>query len=958
MLKPRVFHISQSLFLQNKPFIHGSRGSRTSLSVWSISPSFPNKHKNLRVGSSNNYSNNIEAVSSTNSTSSSSSSTSNTSTLGPTTTTTITTTTTTEVTELVTENEDAAVEKEVEVVTTKEVVKEKFISVKATITVTLTVGGFLSHMGLARGLDDIKDLLGQTLFMELLSAHLDPKTGLEKEPVTGFAHRSRRLEGEIIYETDFKVPLDFGEVGAILIENEHHKEMHLKDIVLDGLPNSPVLLSCNSWIHSKYDNPAKRVFFTNKSYLPSQTPSALVRLREEELVTLRGNGQGERKSFERIYDYDVYNDLGNPDSSLKLIRPALGGSKEFPYPRRCRTGRPMSEADKHSEKRSSKVYVPRDEAFSEVKQLTFSAKTLYAVMHAVVPSLENAITDTNLGFTLFTSIDTLFNEGIKLPPINEQGILQAILPRLVNALASGGDVLRFVPPETMNRDKFFWFRDEEFARQTLAGLNPYSIKLVTEWPLKSELDPDVYGPPESAITSEMIEREIKGFATIKEAIREKKLFILDYHDLFLPYVSKVREIEGTTLYGSRTLFFLTLEGTLRPLAIELTRPPMDGKPQWKQAFQPSWNATGVWLWRIAKAHVLAHDSGYHQLVSHWLRTHCATEPYIIATNRQLSVLHPIYKLLHPHFRYTMEINALARESLINAGGIIETSFSPRKYSMELCSIAYAKEWRFDQEALPADLIRRGMAVEDPTAPHGLRLSIQDYPFANDGLLLWDAIKQWVSDYVNHYYRESTLVQTDQELQAWWTEIRTVGHGDKKDEPWWPDLNTPQDLIDILATMLWVTSGHHAAVNFGQYAYAGYFPNRPTIARTNVPTEDPDDEVWEMFMKKPEAALLRCFPSQIQATTIMAVLDILSSHSPDEEYIGEKMEDAWAEDDVIRAAFERFKGRLIMLEQTIDERNANFELKNRNGAGVVPYELLKPFSEPGVTAKGVPYSISI
>lgn len=102
-----------------------------------------------------------------------------------------------------------------------------------------------------------------------------------------------------------------------------------------------------------------------------------------------------------------------------------------------------------------------------------------------------------------------------------------------------------------------------------------------------------------------------------QAIKEKKLFILDYHDLFLPYVSKVRKLEGTTLYGSRTLFFLTPEGTLRPLVIELTRPPMDGKPQWKQVFQPAWNATDVWLWRLAKAHVLAHDSGYHQLVSHW-----------------------------------------------------------------------------------------------------------------------------------------------------------------------------------------------------------------------------------------------------------------------------------------------------------------------------------------------------
>jgi len=89
-----------------------------------------------------------------------------------------------------------------------------------------------------------------------------------------------------------------------------------------------------------------------------------------------------------------------------------------------------------------------------------------------------------------------------------------------------------------------------------------------------------------------------------------------------------------------------------------------------------------------------------------LRTHATMESYIIATHRQLSSMHPIYKLLHPHMRYTLEINALARQGLINGGGIIEACFSPGKYAMELSSAAYKRLWRFDIDALPADLIRK------------------------------------------------------------------------------------------------------------------------------------------------------------------------------------------------------------------------------------------------------------
>lgn len=253
---------------------------------------------------------------------------------------------------------------------------------------------------------------------------------------------------------------------------------------------------------------------------------------------------------------------------------------------------------------------------------------------------------------------------------------------------------------------------------------------------------------------------------------------------------------------------------------------------------------------------------------------------------------------------------------------------------------------------------RGMAVEDPTAAHGVKLTIEDYPFANDGLLLWDAITDWATSYVNHYYPQSNLVESDEELKAWWEEIRTVGHGDKKDEPWWPQLKTQDDLIGIVSTIMWVSSGHHSAVNFGQYDFAGYFPNRPTIARTKMPNEDPTDEEWQSFIKRPEDALLKCFPSQIQATKVMTILDVLSSHSPEEEYIGENIEAAWEAEPTIKTAFEEFRAKLNELEGIIDSRNTDPKLMNRSGAGLVPYQLLKPSSGSGVTGRGVPNSISI
>ncbi|XVF47467.1 hypothetical protein PTKIN_Ptkin03bG0110900 [Pterospermum kingtungense] len=427
---------------------------------------------------------------------------------------------------------------------------EKSVRVKAIVSVKETVGNLITHLGLDRGLDDIQDLLGKSILLKLVIQDLDPsKNGIREKD-----NQSIRAPGgseDIKYEAEFEVANEFGEVGAVFVENEHHIETHIREIVIDGLPNGPVKMTCRSSVHSKYEDPQKRVFFTNKSYLPAQTPNGLKRPREEEVKKLRGNGTEERKRFERIYDYDVYNDLGDPDQNLDLQRPVSGGPL-FPFPRRCRTGRPPCLTDPLSEKRKGHFYVPRDECFSEIKQLTFSAKTLYSLMHCLTPAVENTIVDHDMGFPHMAAVDSLFNEGINLPPLKEQGVWSTVLPRLFGAITEGiEDVLRFEAPDTMaseNSSLFqgqIWFRDKEFARQTLAGLNPHSILLVT-----SKLDPTIYGPVESTITTEMIEQEIGGVMTVEQAMKQKRLFILDYHDLYLPYVKKVRELKGTTLYGS------------------------------------------------------------------------------------------------------------------------------------------------------------------------------------------------------------------------------------------------------------------------------------------------------------------------------------------------------------------------------------------------------------------------
>jgi hypothetical protein len=191
------------------------------------------------------------------------------------------------------------------------------------------------------------------------------------------------------YHVTFFVDPDFGTPGAVVVKNGlKNDQFFLRYVQLELAEDRSIHFECSSWVYPYKKTNSDRVFFVNTVYLPDKTPEALRLLRDEELRSLRGNGRGERKDWERVYDYDYYNDLGNPDKE-DHARPVLGGTALYPYPRRCRTGRPLFKKDGATETRKHVInldfYIPPDERFSPTKLAEVLTLAVQALTHFVVP---------------------------------------------------------------------------------------------------------------------------------------------------------------------------------------------------------------------------------------------------------------------------------------------------------------------------------------------------------------------------------------------------------------------------------------------------------------------------------------------------------------------------------------------------------------------------------------------
>jgi lipoxygenase len=258
---------------------------------------------------------------------------------------------------------------------------------------------------------------------------------------------------------------------------------------------------------------------------------------------------------------------------------------------------------------------------------------------------------------------------------------------------------------------------------------------------------------------------------------------------------------------------------------------------------------------------------------------------------------------------------------------------------------------------------RGLALEDPDNPNNptkVQLLFDDYPYGADGLDIWHAIKTWVTDFCSLFYENDSSVNSDVEIQAWWSEIQNVGHGDKCNETWWYKMTTLLDLTEALTTLIWITSGLHASVNFGQYAYAGCPLNRPMLCRNFIPEEGTQE--FAEFLRDPDKYYLNMLPSRFEMSLGIALIEVLSRHTSDEVYLGQRplLE---CTDDGVQQKFKKFNEHLQEIEKKIIQRNKDPKFKNRSGPAKIPYELLYPDTSNvgstwGITGKGIPNNISI
>lgn len=433
--------------------------------------------------------------------------------------------------------------------------------------------------------------------------------------------------------------------------------------------------------------------------------------------------------------------------------------------------------------------------------------------------------------------------------------------------------------------------DRSFARQRVAGANPMVLRRVID--ARELADMDLAGQF-TAIT---------GLPSLEAGVASGQLFVADYR-MFADTVTGTHGGRPKWLAPAVALFCwrpsgLADRGGLAPVAIRLsprsvTVTPKDGA-----------------AWQAAKTHVQVADANHHEMSTHLGRTHLVMEPFAIATARQLAPNHPLRLLLDPHLRFNLARNALARETLIKQDGPVDRLLAGTLQSSLKIATEAAASWHFENFKLPNELKSRGVDDAD---------LLPDYPYRDDGLLLWDSIGAFAREYVGLYYSSPASVQGDVEVQAWRTEISAQNGGRILGVP--EEVATPDALAAILQQIIFTAGPQHSAVNYPQWDFVGAPANMPLAAYASFePPPNSTDTLSD--------AVLPILPPPGQVRDQIEVMRFLTGWQYDR--LGSYPKDHFG-DPRAQAAVSRFQAALNIAERRIHDRNTR---------RVQPYEYLLP-----------------
>ena len=433
--------------------------------------------------------------------------------------------------------------------------------------------------------------------------------------------------------------------------------------------------------------------------------------------------------------------------------------------------------------------------------------------------------------------------------------------------------------------------DELFAHWRVAGPNPMLLKRVGSLPAHFPLTEAQYA------------KATGGGDTLAAALSQKRAYLLDHVELgsMAPSAPTHKALTGVSHNHAPMALFVVPPGgrALMPVAIQCGQSPV-GRPMFLRASSP--DSAEYWGWQMAKTVVQTADFCYHEMFTHLGRTHLVSEACCVATHRCLPSSHPLHALLVPHFEGDLWVNLLAALIIMSPGTFGDIILGPPLQALQEGAVRDRLAFDFEASMPPAELRKRGL--DD-------RQALPEHPYRDDALLLWDAIKAWVSDYIAVYYPGDSDVRNDRELAAWANELVTRGRlqGFKP-------IVTRQQLIDVVAMVVFTASAQHAAVNFPQRDEMSYAP----LFAGNSPAPAPNRTTgWT------EADWLRQLPGPVAAATQVHFLSMLGGIRY--RLLGEYRHNRFPhgpvlKDPRVQAPLARFRARLVDIEREIEARNAH------------------------------------